>query len=358
MPVPGFLKEQLAQAKYGSFTFKAPKLAILQRLQGPQFLADIYGPTTLNDESIREWVSTRTENTSLSAFCTWKQSIAPLGEHNKCIQGHHLVTMIIPMAEAQFLRQKYPHIPPHAAVGSISLSLCPMKGTRLRIDMMDIMQDIELDALTNQYTVVTGPGAEGYYVFVYLHDKYNCKAITCYSHLSPSGLIKMKWQQYVGLMADPEMEDIPIEADGGVLIHRLSWIDKSRQVKSLYELAEETLTWQQLRANELNSITVYDLCDPGTNPRKKPLSNPLSIPRLEGYLVWICRRQTEAVKFPADISRVLREQFTAVADNLWLGPPYGPNLQQGNFTLNERLTELLKERKVFTLFKSKEGTRS
>ena len=213
MPVLGFNRNAIIHAPFSHMTFRPANPAALATLRGPTVFTIEEMQTHLNKPQI--------PNPRLDAFRTWHQSVAPLSEHKDCLPGHHFVTTTIPMGEVQFLREKYPSIPPQTPVGSISLSLCHQKGTRLRIDLMDHMYDLELTAMANQYTIITGPVTTGYYVFVYLHDKEECKCLIAYAHLSSRNEIRIEYRQVVGGFAeDRQMGDESelVQLDGGILI--------------------------------------------------------------------------------------------------------------------------------------------
>ena len=172
------------------------------------------------------------------------------------------------MAETPFLRPKYPAIPPHAAIGAISLSLCPDKGTRLRIDVMDTMCDIELDTLVNHYSIVTGPVPSGYYVVTYLHDVDNCKCIIGFVSLSPTNAVRIQFYQVnQGPAADAvvELDQDPIPSDNGVLVTRHSLIHQAQplvQAMGLYGALVQTMGWQPLPPTKTKPINRHDLCNP------------------------------------------------------------------------------------------------
>ena len=149
--------------------------------------------------------------------------------------------MPIPMAEMQSLRRKYPDFPPEAVVGQIAVSWCLEKGTRLRIDLMDQQQDIELDNMVNWYTILTGPVENGVYVFTYLHDVNNCKCVGVFVHVSPKAY------------------------------------------------------------------------------KRAALASVVSLPRMGTYESWQQLNYQGAFPRSSQACRIIRERFTDVADNAWLG---------------------------------------
>ena len=348
MPVQGFKRDPIQSAKFAHFTFDRLKLTTLARLQGPKVLSTKYdGHLSLAKPSVK--------NTRLEAFRCWDHTIAPIREHQICLPGHHLVSLTIPMGETPFLRNKFPKISPDAPVGSITLSMCHKKGTRLRIDLMDVQYDLEVDELANMYSVITGPVKDGFYAFIYMHTLENCQCVVAYARLNEQNAIRMNWQILVSvpLTAPPTPREAE-RLDGGVLILRQSWIDNKgiTAPKVAYELAAETLGWQPLTSTKAMPVIKYNLCNPAAKVETYPLNNVLSFPQLESYHDWQRLRMHEAFKYPASVSTVLAEQFTAVSDNVWLGALYAPTAQPEHYLLTERLKELLRTNKMFGLLKS------
>ena len=106
-----------------------------------------------------------------------------------------------------------------------------MNGTTVRIDLMDRIFDLELDAVVNQYTVITGPVMTGYYAFVYLNDILDCKCIVAYVSLSPNKELRVQFQQFIqGPPRDQAMEVQPAKEEDGVLITRHSWINLNENI--------------------------------------------------------------------------------------------------------------------------------
>ena len=239
MPVEEFQISMVEGMPFAEFTFDPARWETIERLAGPRFLTE-----TRADYHGEEFPVIR--HTRLAAFKPWAQTIAPWEEHKRCLPGHHLITMTIPMAETQFLRSKYPSITPKAVVGSLAVSLCHKKGTRLRVEIMDKMQDLEIETIANLYTIVTGPGKKGYYVFFYLHGLDNCKCVVAFVHLSPTDEIHMEWvqviQQESAILASTKGDKATENFDGGVLIYRIPWLDTTGLSKQSFEAAANTLT--------------------------------------------------------------------------------------------------------------------
>ena len=283
MPVLNFEREKIKEIKYGKFTFAPPRFETLQRITGPIAITEERANSLLQQPSVN--------NPSLSAYRVWTQSIAPFGEHHNCLPSHHLVTMPIPMGETQFLRGIYPDIPPEEEVGQIAVSLCMKTGTRLRIDVMDQQQDIEIDTIVNWYSILTGPVEDGFYAFTYLHDDNNTKCIVVYVHLSPNHEVRMKWQMFISHATTQQVIDLETEApaaetDGGVLIHRASWIDNMEATKSLYDTAAATLGWMMLQPDHENPIIKFNLGQPAVAYKRSTLASPVSLPRMGTYENW------------------------------------------------------------------------
>ena len=351
MPVPNYEKAKIREIKYGKFTFESPRFETLQRLAGSMMI---------NEERANQVTrQPLVNNPSLTAFRGWTQSIAPFGEHNNCLPSHHLVTMPIPMIETQFLRRKCPNFPPEAVIGQIAVSLCLKRGTRLRIDILDQQQDIELDVMTNLYTILTGPVENGFYVFIYIHDLNNCKCVVAFVHVSPSEEVRMKWQMFISHSTPTAVVDVEAEAaaaaDGGVLIHRASWIDKTDNAKLLYDTAAATLGWVTLQPEQEKPIMKYNLCMPEVPYKRAILASVVSLPRMGTYESWQQLNYQGAFPMNSPAGQIIRDKFTDVADNAWLGSLYGPTLERYNFTLNERMAQLLQEKGKFTLFNVEDG---
>ena len=55
-------------------------------------------------------------------------------------------------------------IPPQSPVGNITVMVCPVVGTRLRVALFDLMVDIQVKRLAQHYQIITGPLQDGYLV--------------------------------------------------------------------------------------------------------------------------------------------------------------------------------------------------
>ena len=347
MPVLNFEREKIREIKYGRFTFGPPRYETLQRLTGPIAVTEERANHMLQQPLVN--------NPSLSAYRVWTQSIAPFGEHHNCLPSHHLVTMPIPMGETQFLRRRYPNIPPEDEVGQLAVSLCMKKGTRLRIDVLDQQQDIEVDTIVNWYSILTGPVENGFYAFIYLHDDNNTKCIVVFVHLSPDGEIRMRWQMFIShantqQVIDLETEAPAVEADGGVLIHRASWIDNTEAAKSLYDAAATTLGWRMLQPDQENPIIKLNLGKPEETYKRGALASPVSLPRMGSYENWQQLQYQQALPANSQVCSIIRNKFTDVCDNAWLGKLYGPTLERHDLTLTHRMAIILQKTGKFAFF--------
>ena len=111
---------------------------------------------------------------------------------------------------------------------------------------MDKMQDLEIETIANLYTIVTGPGKEGYYVFFYLHGQEHCKCVVAFVHLSTKDEIYMKWAQFIQQkptipVSPKDNKDVKV-VDGGILIYRISWLDTTGMTRQSFNVAADTLT--------------------------------------------------------------------------------------------------------------------
>lgn len=67
------------------------------------------------------------------------------------------------MGEIQFLRAKpiFAAIHPKAHAGTIAVRSCGKTDSRLRIELMNYMTDIEIPLIVNHYSVITSPTVGG-----------------------------------------------------------------------------------------------------------------------------------------------------------------------------------------------------
>ena len=130
--------------------------------------------------------------------------------------------------------------------------------------------------------------------------------------------------------------------EGGVLVTRHSWINRNENIQLLFEGAADTLNWQLLATTTTHPVLRHHLCDVQAKALRFPLTNLILFPPLGSYVHWSMNKFVEEVAHSSPVYTMLEEQFTAVADNPWLGPLYGPQIPPSVYEINERLTVLLK----------------
>ena len=106
-----------------------------------------------------------------------------------------------------------------------------------------------------------------------------------------------------------------------------------------------------LDRNNQKPVIYFNLCDPTATALKLELSSPNTTPHMVPYVQWSQLLQADSFTHPHLVYEVLREQFTAVCDNAWLGSMYGPLLPRTTYDIGRRVLELFKTKTTFGLIK-------
>ena len=168
----------------------------------------------------------------------------------------------------------------------------------------------------------------------------------------------MRGQQFISHAIPPTVIDLEAEAtaveeavaDGGVLIYKISWVEQAEAAKVLYDTAASTLGWPTMPPEQERSVMKFDLCLPETAYKNQALASVVSLPRMGTFENWQQLNYPGAFPASSQVCKILRDKFTDVADNAWLGSLYGPTLNRFDFTLTERMAESLRRNGKFAFF--------
>lgn len=318
-PVRYLAQEEYESTRHGKYSSEKPKPSTLLRLQGP------YHPKS-NDFTNYPPIDPNGLN-DCAVLKIWHHSMSPFGVHKECMAEHHCMSALIPTGEAQFLRahRLFYQMSPHTHAGAVSIRCCLDKGSRLRVELMEYMIDVEVPVIVNHYSVLTGPTLNGYIVAFLLRGEETCRALIFSFFLNTRGEIQAHVHDYSNTSIPPRFPLKHMWEDPGIIMTRSSWwnvaLDGSRDYETVQLITNSWSSTPYEYPEIPPKVHEYNLCMINEKFTRWPLSNISNIKLLDSYQ-HLQRELLSKFLHPKIYQNVLDTLKVFTTDNPWLGYPY------------------------------------
>lgn len=310
------------------------------------------GPLWSFKEQMERYNKTRPgEDLPITLYKTWDHTISPYKDHVECMHTHAMTSYNITMGEAQFLQKdpRYRDLSPPTVVGHLTVRHC-RNGTRCRVEIMEVMTDIEVERLDHHCAILTGPTVDGYHAMFFLRGEVNCLMIAFLFSMNMDLSIKSYVHMYRNDKTESSQPLGHISEDGGLLVTRDSWYMYEEDGQALYDQAQLAVRSWASESSLTTRAWLYNLCDPWDPIRKVRLCPAKNIAfnrpfgHLSAFLTRDCAQEKQYIR---EMSRIMRYN----SDNPWLGSLYLslPSAHHGR-EVGNRVTLLVKAYNRFAYF--------
>ena len=297
----------------------APCWGTLQRLAGPLLgiEEDLARFRDLPWEAKLPW----------NFYKLWAHTMSPFKHHTGCMEKHSMFTTPIPMGEAQFLRgvPAYAGLRPTTAIGQITIRVSPSSGSRLRVEIMNRMWDVEVTNLVNHYEIVTGPIIGGYMVAFFLRGEKNVQLIAEQFQLLDEDIIFRvhRFQRDTSIPVTAMEQE---SGDGGIYVSRHTWLSMEFNDGDTYRLVQEAIRgWSSASSSDTPesgaTIRKFLVSSPLQNPHVGRMSPSHDVLMTSDYSTVRQYLKTEILHVRV-YAEMIKKMTKYHSDNLWLGPTY------------------------------------
>ena len=299
------------------FPFMAPPWRCIERLAG----------VSLARNQDFEWFVNTPECLPLPVglYRVWTHTVAPVRSHTTCMQEHQITTMTIPAAEAQFMRGSHlgAYLTPSAMAGPLTIRACPKQGTRLRVELMDLIFDTEVSGLARHYQVLTGPTIGGLLVTFMMRGPTSCKAVTFEFTRTPNYEIHARVTEHDMPEHLLPAVQIPPNENQGLLVTRHTWLGADPEHQRAYGLMQDIFQqWVSTTTIQNRGLfTRAYAAQPEKAERITPYSEPTSFATTTRHADILAAVLTEFAD-PARVTSAFDALVKYRVDNPWLTSTY------------------------------------